>query len=235
MAGDWLKFDKATPDKPEVFAIASDLGIDPDAVVGKLMRIWSWFDSHTEDGNARCVTSALLDRIAGVTGFVQSMQKTGWVVVTDDGVSLPNFGFHCGETAKSRAQNNKRISKYRACNGKSVTSALQNHVPEKRREEKKREEEKQKQKHTPDGDAPKKPKSRKHPIPDDFALSERVKAWAIEKGYTRIEERLDYFIGKAKASGYQYADWDQAFMNSIREDWAKLPPIKSANGGRVKL
>lgn len=138
MAGDWLKFDKATPDKPEVFAIASDLGIDPDAVVGKLMRIWSWFDSHTEDGNARCVTSALLDRIAGVTGFVQSMQKTGWVVVTDDGVSLPNFGFHCGETAKSRAQNNKRISKYRACNGKSVTSALQNHVPEKRREEKRR-------------------------------------------------------------------------------------------------
>jgi hypothetical protein len=135
MAGDWLKFDKATPDKPEVFAIASDLGIDPDAVVGKLMRIWSWFDSHTEDGNARCVTSALLDRIAGVTGFVQSMQKTGWVVVTDDGVSLPNFGFHCGETAKARAQNNKRISKYRACNGKSVTSALQNHVPEKRREE----------------------------------------------------------------------------------------------------
>jgi hypothetical protein len=99
-----------------------------------------------------------------------------------------------------------------------------------RREEKNKEE-----KHTPDGDVPKKPKSRKQTIPADFTVSDRVKAWATEKGYNRLDERLEYFIGKATASGYQYADWDQAFMNSIREDWAKLPPVKSANGGRVQL
>ena len=67
MAGEWLKFEKATPDKPEVFAIAARLDIDPDAVVGKLIRVWSWFDTHTVDVNGRGVTSALLDRIASVT------------------------------------------------------------------------------------------------------------------------------------------------------------------------
>ena len=137
MAGEWLKFDKATPDKPEVFAIASELGIDPDAVVGKLMRVWSWFDTHTESGNARSVTPALLDRIAGVSGFATAMANAGWLLLEKDGCSLPNFDRHCGKTAKTRAQNNKRVSDLRARNAASVTKSAPEHVPEKRREENK--------------------------------------------------------------------------------------------------
>ena len=41
MAGDWIKIEENTPDKPEVHKMASILGIDPDAVVGKLVRVWS--------------------------------------------------------------------------------------------------------------------------------------------------------------------------------------------------
>ena len=52
MAGDWIKFELTTMDKPEVCQIADVAGIDPDAVVGKLMRVWGWFDQQTEDGNA---------------------------------------------------------------------------------------------------------------------------------------------------------------------------------------
>lgn len=148
MAGDWLKFEKATPDKPEVFAIAAELGIDPDAVVGKLIRVWSWFDTHTVDGNARSVTSSLLDRISGVSGFVSAMQSVGWIEVTVAGVRLPNFDRHTGETAKGRALTAKRVAKHKGKgnakgNGDSVTSALPRE--EKRREELK--EEKQEQKH----------------------------------------------------------------------------------------
>lgn len=143
MAGEWLKFEKATPDKPEVFAIASALNLDPDAVVGKLIRVWSWFDTHTTDGNARGVTSSLLDRIAGVTGFVTAMESVGWLATSAEGVSLPNFDLHTGETAKGRAQAAKRAANHRKksngeSNGASVTSALP-------REEKRREEEKQEQ------------------------------------------------------------------------------------------
>lgn len=63
---------------------------------------------------------------------------------------------------------------------------------------------------------------RKTPIPDNFGVSERVTAWAADKGYARLEDHLEAFRRKAKANGYAYADWDAAFMEAIREDWAKL-------------
>ena len=34
MAGDWIKFETVTPDKPEVYELAGLLNLDPDAVVG---------------------------------------------------------------------------------------------------------------------------------------------------------------------------------------------------------
>lgn len=71
-------------------------------------------------------------------------------------------------------------------------------------------------------DASNPPKGRKHSIPADFGISERVTRWAAEKGYTRLPERLERFVSVAKAKGYQYIDWDEAFMNAIRDDWAKF-------------
>lgn len=136
MAGDWLKFEKATPDKPEVFAIATRLGIDIDAVVGKLFRVWSWFDTHTENGHASSVTPAFLDRIAGVTGMGESMQFVGWLRVTETGISLPNFDRHNGETAKKRALEAKRSAGYRNRHASCVTKNQKQRDLEKRREEK---------------------------------------------------------------------------------------------------
>lgn len=86
----------------------------------------------------------------------------------------------------------------------------------------------------PDGASPvKKPsKTKKHPIPENFAVSDRVRAWADTKGHNRLEERLEHFVSRCKMAGYQYVDWDEAFMTAIRDDWAKLPAAKSA---RVQL
>lgn len=67
----------------------------------------------------------------------------------------------------------------------------------------------------------------KRAIPDDFGISPKVAAWAIAKGYDRLQEHLEAFVGKAKAKAYRYADWDEAFMGAIRDDWAglrKAPP-----------
>ena len=64
--------------------------------------------------------------------------------------------------------------------------------------------------------------SKKKPLPEDFAVSERVKAWAAEGGFGQLEQHLDAFKRKATAKAYAYADWDAAFMEAIREDWAKL-------------
>ncbi|XYJ86895.1 hypothetical protein AEMCBJ_05155 [Cupriavidus necator] len=67
-----------------------------------------------------------------------------------------------------------------------------------------------------------KSKAAKTAIPDGFGISENVRKWAQAKGHARLEEHLEHFIGTAKANAYQYADWDAAFMNAVRNDWARL-------------
>lgn len=73
-------------------------------------------------------------------------------------------------------------------------------------------------------------------MPEGFGVSARVRAWAKEKGHDRLDERMEHFKGKALANGYTYADWDEAFMGAVRDDWAKLPPARnpSVPQGRPK-
>lgn len=66
-------------------------------------------------------------------------------------------------------------------------------------------------------------------LPADFGISDRVRAWAVSKGFGMLETRLEHFVGACRAKGYTYADWDAAFMNAIRDDWAKLKPNGAAN------
>lgn len=68
--------------------------------------------------------------------------------------------------------------------------------------------------------AEKKPIAR--PLPKDFGISDAVRTWAEKSGFGRLDERLEHFVGYAKAKGVTYTDWEQGFMNSIRGDWAKL-------------
>lgn len=62
--------------------------------------------------------------------------------------------------------------------------------------------------------------SKKTPIPKDFGISERVREWASKNAYADLDAHLEYFKGQAVAKGYTYLDWDQAFINAIRDDWA---------------
>jgi len=129
LAGDWIKVEHVTIDKPEVLAMAELLGIEPDAVFGKLFRVWRWFDQQSLNGDARGVTNVTLmkfiDTLVASQGFAASMKKVGWLTET----GMPNFDRHNGESAKNRALTNKRMKRFRDAD--SVTSAS----PEKRREE----------------------------------------------------------------------------------------------------
>ena len=161
MAGDWIKIEHVTPDKPEVWEMAELLGIDADSVAGKLLRIWIWADQQTISGNARSVTFALLNRISGVTGFAEAMTAVGWLVKEGSEVRFVNFDRHNGKTAKTRALGAKRVEAHRAGNGSVTQTALQNAdssvtkaLPEKRREEIEKT-------HTPPGEESQKPTNTK--------------------------------------------------------------------------
>ena len=94
--------------------------------------------------------------------------------------------------------------------------------------------------------ATKKPrKPTKVPLPEGFAISDAVQAWAQKGGHQNLQAHFEAFIGKARANGYVYADWDQALQNAIRDDWAKLgqqqlpraagPPRQSRHSGFEKI
>lgn len=65
-------------------------------------------------------------------------------------------------------------------------------------------------------------KNRKTSIPDDFGQnwSPAMQKWL--EGKEQVKAHLIHFAGYAKANGKQYADWEQAFQNAIREDWAGI-------------
>ena len=59
-----------------------------------------------------------------------------------------------------------------------------------------------------------------------------MRAWAEKNNFSNLDKHFDYFISKARANGYTYADWDQALMNAIRDNWAQVGGTKpNGNGG----
>jgi hypothetical protein len=127
MAGEWIKVEKSTADKPEVLRMARELLIDRDAVFGKLMLVWMWFDANSVDGVVDGAVDADVDALVRHVGFASVMKSVNWLaeVRGRPGLSLPNFGRHNGETAKKRALSNRRQSRWRNADvdAPSVTNA----------------------------------------------------------------------------------------------------------------
>jgi hypothetical protein len=142
MAGDWIKLDTNTIDKPEVIRMARILGMDRYAVFGRLLRFWSWIDAITEDGNVAGLTREDVDAVVDADAFASALEAVGWLVIhkSQSGFTVPKFDRHNGKSAKKRALTSERQRRWRNADvdGKASTGAL----PEKRREEKRKEEEK---------------------------------------------------------------------------------------------
>ncbi|WP_237133781.1 hypothetical protein [Pseudohongiella sp. O18] len=239
MAGDWIKFEVTTSDKPEVWAIAAMLSIDPDAVIGKLLRIWGWFDQHTENGNAPSVTKMLLDRNVGVTGFCDAVIASGWMFESDGIISLPNFDRHNGKTAKNRALTAKRVASHKQKgNAKGNASSVSGALP---REEKRREDINNPltplQGDSADSVEKQKPKNRKplseiqtyidscrsgnrKAIPDDDPVFDYANE--INLPHEFLELAWLEFRDRMLTSGKRYRDWPKAFRNYVRGGYLKL-------------
>ena len=146
MAGDWMKVELVTPDKPEVFQMAQILGIDPDAVVGKLIRVWGWFNSQTENGESSAHMALHLNRMVSNEDFCEAMIEIGWLESDGEVIRIPKFDRHNSQGAKTRALKNRRTAEYRSrekkpdsgCDANVPLAPSQERLPEKRREKKRR-------------------------------------------------------------------------------------------------
>lgn len=216
----WLKFDVTTPEKPEVLAITVAMGWDdPDLTVGKLLKVWRWFDQHTVDGNAKGVTPALLDRLIGVTGLTQAIADSGWLVIHSGGLTLPNFETHNGKTAKDRALTASRVAKSKSNakgNAATVTEPLARE--EKRREEKKVNTERESS-----------PRATRLPtdltLPDDWSSFCQTERPDLDPAKT-FDKFRDYWTAKAGKDGAKL-DWLATWRNWVREE-RKQPAQRQA-------
>lgn len=71
-------------------------------------------------------------------------------------------------------------------------------------------------------------KGKATPLPENFVLSDRVLKWATRQGLAGvIELHFEAFVSTCRAKGYTYVDWDEAFMNAVRKNWANIQtPVK---------
>ncbi|WP_416371405.1 hypothetical protein [Yersinia kristensenii] len=149
MASSWIKVEVITPDKPEIFQLAEILNIDPDTVLGKLIRVWVWADQQTidgnADGNAVSVTRIGIDRITFMSGFADALITVGWLKHDGGKMYFPDFDRHNGKGSKKRAVTSRRVTEFRdskskrntKCNAGGVTPPDQKALPEEELEEEK--------------------------------------------------------------------------------------------------
>ncbi|HBT0507848.1 DNA replication domain protein [Klebsiella pneumoniae] len=234
MASSWIKVEVITPDKPEIFQIAEILNIDPDAVLGKLVRIWAWADQQTVDGNAGSVTKGVLDRIAFITGFADALIAVGWLAYDGNKLILPNFERHNGESSKKRALTNRRVAAHRKNETQKVTlTALQKALPEEEEEE----EEEVKDKIPPNPPRGREPK-KSYPYPEQL----NAEAWDEWKAY-RSEMRFKAYAPTERSegaaitelinlSGGNHTRQMQIVKQSMAKGWKGLFELKGGSGQR---
>jgi len=204
MAGDWIKVEHATASKPEVCMAAEMLGITRREMVGLCVDYWIWIDNNLGDscdGVVTLVTRKSVEDVMHCAGFAAVLERMGWAKFDDEKRTLTIINWD-RHTGTSAKTRGLTQKRMKRLRDDSVT---QNASPEKRR-------------------------VKYLSIPDGFGISERVRAWAEAKQHQNLEAHLEHFVGYAVATGKTYADWDQAFMNAVRDNWAKIGQLKPVAG-----
>lgn len=143
MAGDWIKMRADLHTHPKVVRIASALKADRLLIVGGLHAVWCLFDMHSEDGMLSGYTTETVDELIGCAGFANAMCAVKWLVSEDDGLSLPEFDEHNGQSAKRRATETKRKRQERDEGASTDRFSSASDADKKRSREEKRREDKE--------------------------------------------------------------------------------------------
>lgn len=119
MAGDWIKMRSNLWSDPRVSRLCDILDKPKATIIGGLYWLWANADQHSVDGTMPGLTMKGLDRETGIRGFAKALTDPAvkWLEDGPDGVSLPRFTEHNGESAKSRAEGQKRKANWRKKSG----------------------------------------------------------------------------------------------------------------------
>ena len=111
---EWIKVEHHIHEKVEVATIAEHTGLDPDTVVGKLVKVWAWASRNCHaDGVTGIAALRIIREITACQTFDEAMANCGWICVKGDKITFSNFDRHNSQTAKERALATRRKAKER--------------------------------------------------------------------------------------------------------------------------
>lgn len=246
MAGDWIKMRSELQTHPKVVRILSAMRphdvqtkTDKFRVIGGLHAVWSVFDTHSSDGVLIGYTPDLLDHVIGWEGFAAALIGVDWLHF--DGaqtLSLPEFDEHNGQSAKRRAEDQKRKRDARK-SPQSVRNLSADDADKKRTKSGLDKREDINTPHTPQGGksaislntflADCKAKGEK-PIPE----GDTVFAYADETGIPLEFLRLHWLEFKeryAAPDAKRYKDWRSVHRKSVRGNWFRIWYIRGDECG----
>ena len=146
MAGEWIAYDLALPQKPEVQELMDTTGLPVQDVVFNLLSLWGWASMHCADGTARMTLPRLVRTCGATEEFWEAVAGVGWLEIdeTDATVAVPGWDRRFSQAAKSRAQHADRSREYeertsrRRSVGHSGAQAPDDPAHERRRGDKRR-------------------------------------------------------------------------------------------------
>ena len=114
MAGEWIAYDLALPDKPEVQELIDTTGLPVQDVVFNLLQLWGWASMHCADGTARMTLPRLVRTCGATEDFWSAVASVGWLEIdqTAATVAVPGWDRRFSQAAKSRAQHADRGREY---------------------------------------------------------------------------------------------------------------------------
>ncbi|QVL32321.1 hypothetical protein KIH39_26400 [Telmatocola sphagniphila] len=123
MSNDWIKFRVKLVTDGRVRSAARKSKQKPATILGGLLILWSLADSHAEDdGTLPGYTFEDVDELVGVKGFAASLPPD-WIIEAETGILLPNYSQHNGNTAKRRAESNRRVAEFREIRNGNATQS----------------------------------------------------------------------------------------------------------------
>ena len=126
MAGDWIKLEHATLDKPEVLRAAEMLGIHRREALGLFVEFWIWLDKNLSGlcpDFVRNMSRKSLDDVLHCPGFAAVLVSVGWAKFDDEHATMTiiNAERHNGNPAKTRALDAKRKKEKRLENVREMS------------------------------------------------------------------------------------------------------------------
>lgn len=115
MAGDWIGLDHELAESEHVLGIFERTNTEIGTIIGRMFLLWRWFDKMTVDGHIpRVGLRSVSAQCGGDPPFWQAVVDVGWLVVTDDGVEMPDFEKRIGKSARARMKESRRKKDYEA-------------------------------------------------------------------------------------------------------------------------